>query len=66
MAYTQSQIDALKTAMASGVLTVRHGETTTTFRSLAEMQKQLSIMESDVAGTTTRPRRTVAAFGNGC
>jgi len=66
MAYIQTQIDALKTAMASGVLTVRHGETATTFRSLAEMQKQLSIMESDVAGTDARPRRTVAAFGNGC
>lgn len=66
MAYTQTQIDALKSAMASGVLTVRHGETTTTFRSLAEMQKQLSIMEADVAGTLTRPRRTVSAYGNGC
>ncbi|RWO83159.1 MAG: hypothetical protein EOS18_06095 [Mesorhizobium sp.] len=66
MAYAQTQIDALKSAMASGVLTVRHGETTTTFRSLAEMQKQLSIMEADVAGTLTRPRRTVSAYGNGC
>ena len=55
MAYTQTQIDALKTAMASGVLTVRHGETTTTFRSLAEMQKQLSLMEAEV-GTATRTR----------
>lgn len=66
MAYTQTQIDALKAAMASGVLTVRHGETTNTFRSLSEMEKQLSIMEADVAGANTRPRRTVAAYGNGC
>lgn len=66
MAYTQTQIDALKSAMASGVLTVKHGETSTTFRSLAEMQKQLSIMETSVAGTSSRPRRAVAGFGNGC
>lgn len=65
MAYTQAQIDALKVAMASGVLTVRHGDTSTTFRSISEMQKVLAQMEADLAGTT-RPRRTVAAFGNGC
>ncbi|PSJ55769.1 phage head-tail joining protein [Pseudaminobacter soli (ex Li et al. 2025)] len=66
MAYSQAQIDALKAAMASGVLTVRHGETTTTFRSLAEMQKQLADMEADVSASPTRPRRTVAGFSNGC
>lgn len=66
MAYTQAQIDALKAAMASGVLTVRHGDTSTTFRSISEMQKVLAQMEADVAGTTSRPRRTVSSFGNGC
>lgn len=57
MAYTQAQIDALKKAMASGVLEVRHGETLTRFRSLAEMEKQLSRMEGAVnGGTRTRIR----------
>ena len=65
MAYTQNQIDTLKTAMAAGVLTVRHGESMTTFQSLPEMRKQLAVMEADVADTA-RPRRTVAAFSNGC
>jgi hypothetical protein len=59
MAWTQSQIDALKTAIASGVLTVKHGETLTTYRSLAEMKAALAMMTSDV---TTRTKSTVAAF----
>lgn len=66
MAYTQTQIDAMRVAIASGVLTVRHGETLTQYRSLAEMERILASMEAEVAGTTARPRRTVAAFGNGC
>jgi hypothetical protein len=57
MAYTQAQIDALKTSIASGVLTVRHGEKTVTYRSLAEMQELLSRMEADVAGGTRRRLR---------
>lgn len=62
MAYTQSQIDALKTAIASGVLIVTHGETTTHYRNLREMKAILSDMESEV---NSRPRRTVARFTNG-
>ena len=65
MAWTQIQIDALKTAMSSGVLTVKHGETLTTFRSFKEMKALLDSMESELNGIG-RPRRTVAAFGNGC
>ncbi len=59
MAWTQVQIDALKAAIASGVLTVRHGDTMTTYRSLDEMQRVLAMMQSDV---TTRTRSTVATF----
>lgn len=65
MAYSQTQIDSLKKAIASGVLTVRHGETQTTYRSLAEMQKVLEMMESEVNPTSAPPRRTVAAFSRG-
>lgn len=64
MAFTQSQIDALKAALASGVLTVRHGETMTTYRSFDEMRALLAMMEDEVL-PSTRPRRTVAKFSNG-
>jgi hypothetical protein len=33
----QARLDALDVAIDSGVLTVRHGETSTTFRAMSEM-----------------------------
>lgn len=65
MAWTQAQIDGLKTAIASGVLTVKHGDTLTTFRSLAEMKQVLRDMEAELAGNSSPPRRTVAGFSRG-
>jgi hypothetical protein len=49
MAWTQAQIDALKTAIAMGQRSVRHGETSVEYRSI----------EADV---TTRTRSTVACY----
>lgn len=57
MAWTQTDVDALKAALATGALTVRYGETSTTYRSLVEMREILAIMEREVAedaGTTRR------------
>ncbi|TGQ69526.1 hypothetical protein EN829_014985 [Mesorhizobium sp. M00.F.Ca.ET.186.01.1.1] len=65
MAYTQSQIDALKKTIASGVLTFKHGETLTQFQSLAEMRALLREMEASVVGGTEAPRRTVAGYSSG-
>jgi hypothetical protein len=59
MAYTQDQIDALKTALASGQLRVRHGDTEVLYRSIDEIKALLAMMQGDV---TTRTRTTVAAF----
>ncbi|ESY72069.1 hypothetical protein X740_33570 [Mesorhizobium sp. LNHC221B00] len=64
MAYTQTQIDALKNAIASGVLTFKHGETLTQYQSLSEMRKALKEMQSEVDGSQP-PRRTVASFDRG-
>ncbi len=64
MAWTQTQIDALKAAIASGVLIVRHGDTWTTYRSLNEMMRVLASMEAE-ANAGSRPRRTVAQFDKG-
>lgn len=59
---SQTQIDALKAAIYSGVLVVRHGETTTQYRSLEEMRQVLAMMEAE---TGTRKRRAVATFRSG-
>lgn len=52
MAWTQTDIDNIKKAMASGVLTSKHGETLMTFRSIAEMERVLARMEAEVSGST--------------
>jgi len=52
MAYSQQQIDDLRSAIASGQLLVRSGDRSVQYRNLAEMREQLRIMESDVAGAT--------------
>jgi hypothetical protein len=65
MAWTQTDIDRLKRAMASGVLTSKHGDTLLTFRSVAEMEKLLAQMEAEVNPSSAEPRRTVAGFSRG-
>jgi hypothetical protein len=65
MAYTQAQIDALKRAIASGVLTVRHGDEQVTYRSIAEMRQVLKDMEAEVNPDSVVARRTVAGFTRG-
>ena len=64
MAWTQSDIDAVKAAMKAGQLSVRHGETSITFRSLSEMTKLLDLMEAEV-NPQSRRTRTVAQFRSG-
>ncbi|MBZ7921648.1 hypothetical protein LAC81_07620 [Ensifer adhaerens] len=65
MAYTQTQIDALKKAIASGVLTVRHGDEQVTYRSFSEMRQLLKDMEAEVNPSSQPSRRTVAGFTRG-
>jgi hypothetical protein len=65
MAWTQVQVDALKTAIANGYRThsVQYADRaeTITLHSLSEMIELLRLMEADVAGTVVegampRPR----------
>lgn len=62
MAYTQSDIDALKQAMATGAKRVRFQTHETEFRSLDEMERQLAAMERSVNPEALPVRRTVAKF----
>jgi hypothetical protein len=59
MAYTQVQRDALAAAIASGALTVRYGETSTTFRSLAEMRQVLAAIDQDLTVAAGARKRRV-------
>ena len=62
MAYTQVQIDNLEKQIAQAVQMVKHGDTVTTFMTLAEMRSQLAAMKSEL---NSKPRRTVAAHSRG-
>jgi hypothetical protein len=63
-----SRLEALKKARDTGVLTVKHGETLTTFRTLAEIEKIIASLEGDLAaanGTAKRRLRYMYQSGKG-
>lgn len=61
--FTQTQIEELEAAIASGVLTVRHGDRQITYQSLAEMRTALDQMRSELAARGNGTGRgLVAAF----
>ncbi|MGY3130105.1 collagenase-like PrtC family protease [Bradyrhizobium sp. USDA 4501] len=63
---TQSQIDALRYAIAQGVQTVSYGDKRVEYRSLAEMLQILNDMENEVAGLVpTRQFRIVSPADKG-
>lgn len=67
MAWTQTQIDALRAAIASGKRTVTYGDKSVTYQSLEEMIALLRLMESEVAasGGASGGRSTLVAFSRG-
>lgn len=66
MAYTQTQLDALKEARALGVTEVRYADgKTVKYRSLAEMDTIISSMESDIAGLSSNRTRRYASTSKG-
>ena len=59
MAWTASDITALKTAMASGTRTVSVNGRTVTYSSTAEMMQLLRLMEAEVNPPTAANRPNV-------
>ncbi len=51
MAWTQTQVDALRDAIATGTLRVKVGDMDTQFRSQADMLQLLRVMEAEVSAT---------------
>lgn len=60
MAWTQSDIDALKAAIAAGrgARTISFGDQSITFNSIDDMLKLLSVMQADVAAASGGGSRT--------
>ncbi|HET6456689.1 MAG TPA: hypothetical protein VFI02_19990 [Armatimonadota bacterium] len=64
MAWIQTDIDALETAIKAGVRHVQYGDRSVTYHSLSEMLRLRDVMKQTVtvaSGTTTRC--TYASFG---
>lgn len=60
MAWTQSDIDALKKAIGLGVVKVTYADGRShEYRSLAQMKETLRMMEAEVAGSTAQESRSV-------
>lgn len=55
----KEMLDELVRARSSGVLVVKHGDTTTTYRSIAELERAISALEGDIAKAEGRRRRKV-------
>ncbi|MHB2169951.1 phage head-tail joining protein [Alsobacter sp. R-9] len=59
----QARRDALLAAMASGVLTIRHGESLTTYRSLEEMERALALLDAQIdQANSVRRYRSVRVY----
>lgn len=67
MAYTQAQLTELETAIASGVLTVRHSDgRSVTYQSLDAMRKQrLEMLREINAESGNRRKRTFRLYQRG-
>jgi hypothetical protein len=67
MAWTQSDIDALKAAIVAGkgARSIAFGDQVITFHSLTEMRQLLHDMQADVATTAGTSRSRFAATSKG-
>ena len=68
MAWTQTDIDRLKSAIASGTKTVSYADKTVTYQDLDSMLQALALIEAEVNGAsasataTASGRATFASF----
>lgn len=66
MAFTQTQLDQLDSAIAQGVLTVEYSDKKVTYRSFNEMMKTRALMLTDVnGGAKTKSKAMYPVFDRG-
>lgn len=62
MAFTQTDIDKLKAAIALGGLRVRYADREVTYRSLAEMRQTLAMMQEELDEAAGKVRTRAVRF----
>jgi hypothetical protein len=66
MAWTQAQLDELKSAYASGVMRVRHEDRWIEYRTAPEMERAIARIEAELAGAAgTRRTRQYRIWQSG-
>ena len=67
MAWTQTDIDLLKAAIAEGrgARTIAFGDQSITFHSVAEMREILRMMQADVSSASSTPRTRYGVVNKG-
>jgi len=67
MAWTQTELDALKAAYAAGTLRVSYDGRTVEYGSEADLIRRIRTIEREIAATsgTPKPNRSLAAFRRG-
>ncbi len=67
MAWTQSELDALKAAYASGTLRVSYDGRTVEYGSEADLIRRIRVIERGIATVSGKPRpsRSLASFSKG-
>lgn len=68
MPWTQSDVDTLKTAIASGkgARSIAFGDQVVTFHSIDDMLKLLAVMQADVSAAAGTSRTRLATTSKGC
>jgi hypothetical protein len=59
MSYTKTQLDALKKALATGERRVSFGDKTVEYRSIAELQAAIRMVEAAIARSNGAPKRQI-------
>jgi len=65
MAYSQTDLDALKAAYASGVLEVEYNGRRTRFQNSADLERAIARIEAELSPASAAPRRTAAVYSSG-
>ena len=67
MTWTQSELDALKAAYASGTLRVSYDGKTVEYGSEADLIRRIRTLEREIAATSgkAKPSRSLASFRKG-
>lgn len=67
MSWSQAELDALKTAFASGTLRVRYEDKLIEYGSADDLMKRIQTIENEIRATSGNPRPVAgyASFGRG-